>query len=63
MDVMLKYDSRHNETDKEKYERVLAQNEELYSRLLVVTEQSKSFVEEILDETRKKMRDNNGRNY
>lgn len=63
MDVMLKYESRHNETDKEKYERVLAQNEELYSRLLVVTEQSKSFVEEILDETRKKMRDNNGRNY
>jgi len=57
MDIMLKYQSKSNETEKDIFERVLSQNEELYSRLLSITEQSKSFTEEALEEARLRMED------
>lgn len=55
MDVMLKYQSKCIETEKEKFDRVLSQNEELYTRLFLVTEQSKHLTEEVLNEARLKL--------
>lgn len=52
MDVMLKYQEKSNETKEEKFKRAFAQNEELYSRLYIATEQSKKFIKEVLEEAR-----------
>jgi hypothetical protein len=58
MDIMLKYQGKNNETEKEKFERVFSQNEELYTRLLYITEQSKNFTEEVLREARVRLEEN-----
>lgn len=55
MDVMLKYEEKQKESEKERFLRVHSQNETLYNRLLEATQLSKNFTEEALTELRMKM--------